>query len=131
MASTALVRADIDAGLNLVRALDEADFGVVAALWLFNGDAENWRMVIGYKGAKKDLEKKYFEAARVSSDWRRRHPDIPILDLSKVRITSSDDRLIVGLRPMIRADGLNEIRFSQNMINGIYLEDALIYRLAA
>ncbi|RUU28419.1 hypothetical protein [Mesorhizobium sp. M6A.T.Ce.TU.016.01.1.1] len=131
MASGALVRADIDAGINLIRALDERKFGVAAALWLYNGDVENWRMVIAYRGARKDLEKKYLDAATIAADWRKARPDEPILDLSKVKITSSDDRLIAGLGTAMRVDGLGEVRFSHNTIDGIYVEDALIHRLAA
>lgn len=131
MASGALVRADIDAGINLIRALDEKKFGVAAALWLYNGDVENWRMVIAYRGPRKDLEKKYLDAATIAANWRKARPDAPILDLSKVKITSADDRLIAGLGTAMRVDGLGEVRFSHNTIDGIYVEDALIHRLAA
>ncbi|MER8975676.1 MULTISPECIES: hypothetical protein [unclassified Mesorhizobium] len=131
MASGALVRSDINAGINLIRALDEKKFGVAAALWLYNGDVDNWRMVIAYRGARKDLEKKYLDAATIAADWRKARPDQPILDLSKVKITSADDRLISGLGTAMRVDGLAEVRFSHNTVNGIYVEDALIHRLAA
>ncbi len=131
MAAGTLVRSDIDAGLGLIRALDAGNFGVAAALWLYNGDLDSWRMVIAYGGSRKDLEKKYLEAATISADWRSSHPTEPILDLSKVKITSADDKLIAGLRPVIRLDGLGEVRFSHNTVNGIYVEDALIHRLAA
>lgn len=131
MASGALVRSDIDAGLGLIRALDADNFKVSAALWLYNSDLDSWRMIIAYQGPKKDLEKKYLEAATIAANWRSAHPDQPILDLSKVKITSADDKLIVGLRPAIRIDGLAEVRFSHNTVNGIYVEDALIHRLAA
>lgn len=131
MASGTLVRSEIDAGLNLIRALDERNYGVVAALWLYNSDMDSWRMTIAYQGARKDLEKKYLEAAIISADWREKNPEEPILDLSKVKITSADDKLIAGLGPALRVDGIGEIRFSRNTINGIFVEDALIHRLAA
>ncbi|GLS28785.1 hypothetical protein [Neomesorhizobium albiziae] len=131
MASGALVRADVDAGINLIQALDSKKFEVAAALWLYNSDIESWRMVIAYRGARKDLEKKYLDAAVIVSEWRKSHPDRPILDLSKVRITSADDRLIAGLKVALRVDGVGEVRFSHNTVNGIYVEDALIHRLAA
>ncbi|MER8571664.1 hypothetical protein EOD10_30705 [Mesorhizobium sp. M7A.T.Ca.TU.009.01.3.2] len=131
MASGSLVRTDIDAGINLIRALDEKGFGVAAALWLYNSDVDNWRMIIAYRGPRKDLEKKYLDAATIAADWRKARPQEPILDLSKVKITSADDRLIAGLGIAMRVDGLGEVRFSHNTINGIYVEDALIHRLAA
>lgn len=131
MAAGSLVRSEIDAGLNLIKALDEAGFGVKAALWLYSSDLDKWRMIIAYRGPKKDIEKKYLEAATVSANWRDQHRNQTILDLSRVRITAGDDPLISGLSPVLRLDGLGEVRFSHNMINGIYVEDALIHRLAA
>jgi hypothetical protein len=131
MASAALVRTDVDAGINLIKALDDKEFGVVAALWLYNSDTETWRMVIAYSGPMKELERKRLEAAIISSDFRASHPDKPILDLSKVKITSADDQLVAGLSPVLRVEGLSEVRFSHNTVNGIFVEDALIHRLAA
>ena len=125
------MRSEIDAGLNLIEALDKSEFGVAAALWLYGSDLDKWKMVIAYRGRKQDLERKYLEAATISARWRSQHPDKPILELSRVRITSVDDPLIEGLRPAIRMDGLGEVRFSNNVVNGIYVEDAIIHRLAA
>lgn len=131
MASATLVREDIDAGLTLIRALDEAGYGTVAALWLYNSDTETWRMTIAYDGPRADLQSKYLQAAEISADWRGKHPDQPILDLSKVRITSADDKLISALRPVVRLEGVGEVRFSQNVVDGIFVEDALLHRVAA
>ena len=131
MATEQLVRSEIDAGLQLVKALDEGGFGVAAALWLYSSDPESWKFVIATDAKPEALEKKYLEAATIASKWRAQNPDRPILDLSSVRIVSVNDPLIKGLRPILRVDGLSEVRFSHNMINGIYVEDALIHRLAA
>ncbi|RZS83455.1 hypothetical protein EV217_2199 [Phyllobacterium myrsinacearum] len=131
MAATSLVRSDVDAGLKLITILDQGGFGVVAALWLFLTDAEKWKLVVAYKGSNKDLEKKYFEAATLISNWRKDNPAGTVLDLSNVRITGSDDPLITGLKRVMRVDGTSEVRFSNNLIDGIYVEDALIHRLAA
>lgn len=131
MVAAQLVRSDINAGLNLVRALDENDFGVSAAMWIYHSDLERWRMVIAFRDDRKNLEKKYQQAASISATWRKNHPDDEILDLAKVKITSSDDPLVSGLKQAIQVDGISEVWFSNNNINGIYLEDALIHRIAA
>lgn len=55
----------------------------------------------------------------------------PILNLGGLRIVGADDPLIGGLRPVVHVDDLGEVRFSNNMVNGVYVEDALIHRLAA
>ena len=131
MAAGTLVASDMEAGLNLIRALDAADFGVAAAFWLYNSDFDKWRMIIGYSGPKEDLEKKGLEAAVISAEWRNANPSLPILDLIRVRVTSADDKLISGLKPMIKVDGLQEVRFSHRLVDGVYVEDAIIHRMAA
>ncbi len=104
---------------------------MVAALWLFLTDAEKWKLVVAYAGSNKELEKKYLEAATLISKWRKEHPADAVLDLSNARITGSDDPLIKGLKRVVRVDGTSEVRFSNNLIDGIYVEDALIHRLAS
>jgi len=131
VASELLVESEIRAGLTLVQALDEADFGVSAAFWLYHGELGKWKMVIGYSGQKSALQQKYLEAATISARWRDAHPDRPILELSRVKITHQDDKLIRGLHSAIHVEGLGEVRFSRNVVNGIYVEDAIIHRLAA
>jgi hypothetical protein len=131
MASQSLVRSEIDAGLNLIRALDDADFGVVAALWLYFGDIEKWKLTIAYAGKPEEIEKRYLKAATIISKHREVDPKSLLLDLSRVRIVSKDDPLIRGLAPILHIEGTSEVRFSNNLINGIYVEDALIHRLAA
>lgn len=60
MPSELLMRSELDAGLNLVKALDGKGFGVTAALWRYKSETERWRMVIAYRGNRADLQKKYW-----------------------------------------------------------------------
>lgn len=131
MATEQLVRSEIDAGLELVRVLDQAGFGVAAALWLFSGETGTWRFVVATKDGKREVSRKYLEAATAISRWRDEHPNDAILELDRVRIVDAQDPLITGLAPIVKIDGLSEIRLSNNLINGVYVEDALIHRLAA
>jgi hypothetical protein len=39
--------------------------------------------------------------------------------------------MLAAMGRVVRADGLTAIRFSRNVIDGLYIDDALIYRLAA
>jgi hypothetical protein len=131
MASEYLVRSEIDAGLNLIKALDSGKFGVAAALWLYKSETERWRMVIAYRGDEAELREKHLQATMIARQWRADHPDEPILDLARVSIVSADDPLIQGLKPVGKVDGLHEMRVSHRLVSGIYVEDAIIHRLAA
>ena len=130
MATEQLVRSEIDAGLQLVRVLDDAGFGVVAALWLYSSESGTWKFVVGTRDSRKEVSRKYLEAAQAVSKWKEQHAE-PVLDLGRVRIVGADDPLIKGLGPVLHIDDLGEVRFSNNMVNGVYVEDALIHRLAA
>lgn len=131
MAADQLVKSEINAGLQLVRVLDAAGFDVKAALWLYSSDADKWRFVIATPDVPKQISQKYLDAATALSSWREANPGRPVLDLSRVRLVGPDDPLIRGLTPILHLDGLGEIRFSHNLVNGIYVEDALVHRLAA
>jgi hypothetical protein len=128
MAATSLVDADIEMGRELVRILDEAGFPVTAAAWIFFPEVEEWRLVVRTPRAEKDLLQAFGEVARAldaRGDLRSR------IDLARVKLVPPTDRMLKAIGQAVRAEGLSTIRFSRNVINGIYIDDAVIYRLAA
>lgn len=52
-------------------------------------------------------------------------------DLAAIRLVLPDDPTIATLSKAARVEGLGGVRFSQTMIDGIYVDDAYIYRAAA
>lgn len=132
MAAAQLVGSDIDAGLALVRALDSVNFGVKAALWLYNGETENWRFVIGVEGDRKALSGQYLKAAIAIAEWTKAHPaHAQLLDLAKVKFVLMSDPLITGLARLVQTPALGSMRLTSNVVNGVYVEDALVHRIAA
>lgn len=78
------------------------------------------------------MSKSYLAAAGILSRWKEDNAQsLPILDLARVKFVGMQDMLIKGLSPIIKIPSLGEVRFSNNVVNGIYVEDALIHRLAA
>ena len=125
MAEDDLVREDLDRGASLVRALDAEDFGVLAAVWIHYPDNETWRLVLATPRAK-DPQRAYTEIRRIIDKAQINAPD-----LARIRLVLPDDRTIATLSKVARVEGLSGVRFSRNMINGIYVDDAYIYRAAA
>jgi hypothetical protein len=128
VAETVLVDDDVKAGSELVRILDETSFPVTGAAWIYFPDVEEWRLVIRTPRAAKDLQGAYLDIARAmdaKGNLRAR------LSLARVKLVPPTDRMLQALGSVVRASGLNSIRFSRNVVNGIYIDDALIYRLAA
>jgi len=118
---------DEAAGRHLVEALDGAHFPVTAALWLYNPEANDWRLLIVSPGVSgNNLSQAFTQLHQIAKGL----PEFPLL-LSAVSLIEPDDPLIVQLRKA-RKTGPKDIagiRFSRNVIDGTYIEDAYIYRL--
>ncbi|MEA2937741.1 MAG: hypothetical protein QOC56_1245 [Alphaproteobacteria bacterium] len=128
MAETTLVNSDIEVGRELVRILDEGGFPVTGAAWIYFPDDQEWRLVIRTPEAAKNLLDAYSEMARAmdaKGDLRER------LDLTRVKLVPPTDKMLAAIGKAVQVQGLSQIRFSRNVINGMYIDDALIYRLAA
>lgn len=128
MAEAVLVEADIAMGRELLEILDGAAFPVTAAAWVYYADAEEWRLIVRTPKAENDLLGALREVAGAmdaAGDLRER------IDLSRIRLVPPKDKMLAAMGSMVRVDGASMVRFRRNMINGILIDDALIYRLAA
>jgi fermentation-respiration switch protein FrsA (DUF1100 family) len=122
-----LVAEDIDAAGCLVTFLDEHGLAVRGALWLYDSDAQRWRFVISFHEKRKDITTFYLDVAKATSKANRDD----LLDLSRVDIVDPERSIFTAFKGVMAVAGNSRVRFSKNRINGVYLEDALIYRLSA
>ena len=125
MAEDALVMPDVEAGAALVKALDQANFPTVAAFWMHYPEAETWKLVLATAKATTPQET-YIEIRHIAEKAKLESPD-----LAQIKLVRPDDPTVATLSRVIRIEDLGSVRFSQNMINGIYVDDAYIYRMAA
>lgn len=128
MAAPALVEADVEMGLELIGMLDKAFFPVTGAAWVYSPEAEEWRLLIRTPKAENDLLGAMREVASTmdaQGDLRSR------IDLSRIKLVPPKDKLLAAMGSVVQAEGTSRIRFVRNMIDGILIDDALIYRLAA
>ena len=118
----------ISAGSDLIRRLDEAGLRVTGALWFYEADSNDWRLIIVSPDVRAKGVKTVYE--EVQAVVRATPDDQPIISLKDISVVDSDDPLISLLRIAIKTDnGISRIRFSRNMINGTLIEDSYIYRL--
>jgi hypothetical protein len=119
----------IDAGAELTKKLDESGLAVTTALWLFVPEVNEWRLLfaspdVGAKGPR-DVYEKIQHAINQLGEKASAVP------LSVVGLLDANDDLVRLLRVAIRTGpGVSRIRFSKNVINGHFIDDALIYRAA-
>ncbi|WP_141434396.1 hypothetical protein [Bacillus sp. 03113] len=131
MDKTTLVERDFKDGEKLIKELDEAHLNVHSALWLFNSENDNWRLIIASKNVDFQTPKRvYSEIKRVLKRMENTGDKIDI-SLQNISVVSPNYPLIKILGIAIRTDpnSISGIRFSRNSINNVYIEDAYIYRI--
>jgi hypothetical protein len=118
----------ISAGAELVGRLDQARFIVSAALWFYLEETNDWRFIIGSPEVRTHGPKKaYKQVQTVVSKMPEGQAKISLKDIT---VVDSNDPLIVLLRSAITTgNGIANIRFSHNVINGTLIEDSYIYRI--
>ncbi|MGE0046434.1 MAG: hypothetical protein AB7J28_06540 [Hyphomonadaceae bacterium] len=119
MAEAALVDADLRKGRDFVMLMDRIGVSVRAAFWFFYPDNDRWRLVVVSDEATAGSRNLYLRAIQAGSP----------LDVASVEFQPPSSPLYKALGRLVRLQGLGEVRLTRNMINGIYIEDAIVYRL--
>jgi hypothetical protein len=57
--------------------------------------------------------------------------DHEVLDVTRIALVAPDDPVVRAIGSVISAKGISDVRLKSNLVNGIYIEDALVYRTAA
>ncbi len=118
----------IQAGAELLRSLDKNGVVVRAALWFLLTDADTWRLIIASPEVRHQGPKSMYR--RVQSIVNRLPEDEPRLRLENISVVDDREPLISLLSTAIQTgDGVSGIRFSRNTVNGVFIEDAYIYRM--
>lgn len=119
----------IDAGAELTAKLDESGLPITTALWLFEPDLNEWRLLFASpEVATKGPRDVYEKIQKVVGKLGESASSVPLSIIGLMDANADLVRLLkvaVGTGP-----GVNRIRFSKNVINGHFIDDALIYRAA-
>jgi hypothetical protein len=92
---------------------------------MYYPDQDAWRLVLATPKAR-ELHQAYTTIRRIIQDSGLAGPD-----LARIRVVPPTDITVATLSKAVRIEGLSGVRFSQNMIDGVYVDDAYIYRAAA
>jgi len=123
-----LTDAMTEAGAELTRLLDQAGLDVRASLWLYMPDGNVWRLVIASPEVETLGPKKVY--GKIQSVLSQRPEKRPRLDLKDISVVEPAHPLVSLLAKAIRTgDDVSGIRFSRNVIDGHFIEDAYIYRM--
>ena len=120
----------IEAGAKLTQKLDEQGVEVSLALWFFMTDVNEWRLLFASPAVSTNGPQTFYkkvEEARKSLGVQADR--LPLSDIGLIDINS---QLAQHLRTGVKTGPeVSRIRFSKNVLNGQFIDDALIYRNAA
>jgi hypothetical protein len=128
MAKEFLVDENIDDGANLIYELDQSNVQIDAALWFYFTEAEEWRLIIATpiidKKGPVSAYKKIIEFIKEKNLFFH-------TPIRKLTILSPHDPLIKLLKIVVKTgpSSIARIRFQNNVINNVPIDDALIYRI--
>ena len=122
-----LTDAMIDAGAELTKKLDEIGLSPTAALWLFDPEIGEWRLLFASpEVATKGRRSVYSRIREALDQLKEKAAAAPFSVISLLEPTAELVRLLrmaIHTGPVV-----GRVRFSKNVIHGHYIEDALIYR---
>lgn len=122
MAQEPLVEANIQAGRELIARLKNAGVQIEGAFWSFTPEIDRWKLLIASRDAKSGGTGLYRKMLDVGGT----------LDVSSVQFVSPLSPLYKALENATRHRPAGDIRISQSMVDGVYVDDALVYhRIAA
>jgi hypothetical protein len=124
-----LTRAMEDAGDALTRELDKMGVSISTALWLFDPEIGEWRLLFASSSVSEKGRLDFYE--KIQRALKNLGPLASATPLSTIRLMDPGDSLVQLLKVAIQTapDAIGRIRFSRNTINGYYIDDALIYRV--
>lgn len=132
MASATLVKPSIDneskrisLGKDLILELDETEFEVKSAFWLYLSEIKEWRLFLGSDFEPRFGPRKSYEF--LNKILIEKKIDIPLQNISVVSPRSS---LILNMRVIITTDrSINGITIKDCNINDFSIDEAFIYRM--
>ena len=118
----------IQAGAELTRKLDEIGLPTSAALWLFDAEVNEWRLLFASSEVSTQGPRQVYGQIRLA--LQQLGEKAAAAPLSVIGLLDEHTELVRLLKSaMATGPGITRIRFSKNVINGHFIEDALIYRV--
>lgn len=118
----------IELGKRALLLLDEKGMNPTAFFWFYLSESSSWRLFISSKTFNnKDIKECYEDFVNKF----RNEEIIKEIGLSNITLVYNSDYMVNLLKVAIRTnhDSVAGIRFTSNVINGVFIEDAYIYRL--
>ena len=118
----------IQAGAKLTSMLDTMKVPIAASFWFFMPEINEWRLLFASPEVSVSGPREVYE--KVEKARKALGEQVAAAPLSAVSLLDAKDQLVQLLRIALQTSGgVSRIRFSKNVVNGHFIEDALIYRI--
>ena len=118
----------IQAGVELTRKLDDIGSPISVALWLFDAEVNEWRLLFASPEVSTQGPRHVYK--QIGLALQQLGEKAAAAPLSVIGLLDEHAELVKLLRIAIHTGpGIGNTRFSKNVINGHFIEDALIYRV--
>lgn len=118
----------IAAGEHVLGALDRAALPVKSAFWLWLPDQQVWRLFLASAYVRQQGPKAVYR--RVLAAIKKLPAEVHRVDIKDITVVEETHPLIQGLGVLVKTGpGKSRIRMSRNVVNGQFIEDALLYRM--
>ncbi len=122
-----LVESDYEVGKTLLHALDQAGVKVKAAFWLYLPEPDEWRLHLALPEVAEKGPREAYEHVQTILEQLQ----LEGLSLMNITVIAPDNNLVKLLRSAMRTvPGIAGTRLRGNVIDGVLIEDAYIYRVA-
>lgn len=95
-------------------------------MWVYNSETDSWKLWIVPAGNVSKSEF-FLKLSEVISAHRH---DLPGFDISEVEFKADNHPAIEGLKSMMRLEGIGSAHLSNNRVNGFFLPDGILMRMA-
>ncbi len=116
------------AGATLTRALDEANWPVVASFWYYESDDNRWKLMLASPRVSTEGLKKAYGAVIHALDALHQ----PRSNVNHITVIEPDHPLVEKLASAVQTGWtIGGIPFSRQAISGSIVEDAYLYRMTS
>lgn len=117
----------IDGGDALLRELDRSGMRPSAAFWYLLPETVDWRLFFASAAVQTDGPRSVYGTVAASLQHLGAHANG--ISLSDIGVLDDDAELVKLFRAAVpTGPGPSRIRFARNVVNGHFIEDALVYR---
>lgn len=122
MDTRTLVREDIKLGKELIKHLDDKGLDIKIAFWFLEEEIDRWYLYISTPSVESEGSREVYRSileAMQDIKTEIRINDIKVISYNSTMAETFKKTLKTG-------EGITDVRFQENFINGLFIKDALV-----